>query len=102
MTLILAIESSCDETAAAVVSPERGVLSNIIASQIPVHRIYGGVVPEIASRHHLEAVAPVVAEALEAAGCGFSDIDAVAVAYGPGLVGSLLVGVSYAKALAMA
>ena len=102
MTRILAIESSCDETAAAVVSPEEGVLSNIIASQIPVHRIYGGVVPEIASRHHLEAIAPVVAEALEAAHCGFGDIDAVAVAYGPGLVGSLLVGVSYAKALAMA
>ncbi|MBQ1501315.1 MAG: tRNA (adenosine(37)-N6)-threonylcarbamoyltransferase complex transferase subunit TsaD [Firmicutes bacterium] len=102
MTLILGIESSCDETAAAVVSAEKGVLSNIIASQIPVHRIYGGVVPEIASRHHLEAIAPVVTEALAGAGCGFADIDAVAVTYGPGLVGSLLVGVSYAKALSMA
>lgn len=102
MTLILAIESSCDETAAAVVSSCSGVMSNIIASQIPVHRIYGGVVPEIASRHHLEAIAPVVAEALQKAGCGFADIDGVAVTYGPGLVGSLLVGVSYGKALAFA
>jgi len=102
MTLILAIESSCDETAAAVVDSSRGVLSNIIASQIPVHRIYGGVVPEIASRHHLEAISPVVEEALSASDCGFVDIDAIAVANGPGLVGSLLVGVSYGKALAFA
>ena len=102
MVKILAIESSCDETAAAVVSDGNSILSNIIASQIPVHRLYGGVVPEIASRHHLEAIVPVVGEALSAAGCEFSDIDAVAVANGPGLVGSLLVGVSYAKALALA
>lgn len=102
MAKILAIESSCDETAAAVVAEPNIVLSNIIASQIPVHRIYGGVVPEIASRHHLEAITPVVQEALSAASCTFADIDAIAVANGPGLVGSLLVGVSYAKALAMA
>ena len=102
MVKILAIESSCDETAAAVVSDGNTILANIIASQIPVHRLYGGVVPEIASRHHLEAIVPVVGEALAAASCGFADIDAVAVANGPGLVGSLLVGVSYAKALALA
>ena len=102
MTRILAIESSCDETAAAVVEDGRKILSNVIATQIPVHRIFGGVVPEIAGRHHLEAVSPVVREALEQAGCTFRDIDAVAVTAGPGLVGSLLVGVSYAKALAQA
>ncbi len=99
---ILAIESSCDETAAAVVRDGRQVLSNIIASQIPVHRLYGGVVPEIASRHHLEAISPVVVEALAVAGLDFPGIGAIAVAHGPGLVGSLLVGVSYAKALAFA
>ncbi|NLF79977.1 MAG: tRNA (adenosine(37)-N6)-threonylcarbamoyltransferase complex transferase subunit TsaD [Clostridia bacterium] len=102
MVMILAIESSCDETAAAIVSDGYEVRSNIIASQIPVHRVYGGVVPELASRHHLQAIVPVVAEALEQAGVAFADLDAVAVAYGPGLVGSLLVGVSYAKALALA
>ena len=102
MVKILAIESSCDETAAAIVGDGNRIFANIIASQIPVHRLYGGVVPEIASRHHLEAIVPVVAEALATAGCGFGDLDAVAVANGPGLVGSLLVGVSYAKALAMA
>lgn len=102
MTRILAIESSCDETAAALVEDGRRILSNVIATQIPVHRIYGGVVPEIAGRHHLEAISPVVREALAQAGCGFGDIDAVAVTAGPGLVGSLLVGVSYAKALAQA
>jgi len=102
MVRILAIESSCDETAAAVVTDGKQVESNVIATQIPVHRIYGGVVPEIASRHHLEAIAPVVEQALADAHCTFADIDAVAVANGPGLVGSLLVGVSYAKALAMA
>ena len=100
MTRILAIESSCDETAAAVVEDGKTILSNVIATQIPVHRIFGGVVPEIAGRHHLEAISPVVREALEQAGCGFDGIDAVAVTAGPGLVGSLLVGVSYAKALA--
>ena len=102
MTRILAIESSCDETAAAVVEDGRRILSNVIATQIPVHRVYGGVVPEIAGRHHLEAISPVTLEALAQAGCGFDDLDAIAVTAGPGLVGSLLVGVSYAKALAMA
>lgn len=102
MVKILAIESSCDETAAAVVSEGPQIRSNVIASQIPVHRLYGGVVPEIASRHHLEAIVPVVGEALAEAGCSFADLDAIAVANGPGLVGSLLVGVSYAKALALA
>jgi N6-L-threonylcarbamoyladenine synthase len=100
--LILGIESSCDETAAAVVRDGRELLSNVIASQVAAHSRFGGVVPEIASRHHLEAIVPVVSEALETADCGFWEIDAVAVANGPGLVGSLLVGVSYAKALAMA
>ncbi len=99
---ILAIESSCDETAAAVVVNGREVLSNIIASQIPVHREYGGVVPEIASRRHLEAINLVVEQALEDAGVEFAELDAIAVTYGPGLVGALLVGVSYAKALAFA
>lgn len=99
---ILAIESSCDETAAAVVRNGREIRSNVIATQIPVHRIYGGVVPEIASRHHLEAISPVVQQALEEAACSYADLQAIAVANGPGLVGSLLVGVSYAKALAFA
>jgi len=99
---ILAIESSCDETAAAVVANGREIRSNVIATQIPVHRIYGGVVPEIASRHHLEAISPVVQQALADANCSYEDIHAIAVANGPGLVGSLLVGVSYAKALAFA
>ena len=99
---ILAIESSCDETAAAVVANGRQVRSNVIATQIPVHRLYGGVVPEIASRHHLEAISPVVQQALSDAGCTYGDIHAIAVANGPGLVGSLLVGVSYGQALAFA
>lgn len=102
MVKILAIESSCDETAAAVIEDGRRVLSNIIATQIPTHKIYGGVVPEIASREHLEAIVAVVDQAMEESGCSFSDIDAIAVTKGPGLVGSLLVGVSYGKALAMA
>ncbi len=102
MTLILGIESSCDETAAAVVENGKTVRSNVIATQIPVHRLYGGVVPEIASRQHLSAISPVVEEALAQAGCSLGDLDAVAVTQGPGLVGSLLVGVSYAKALAFA
>ena len=97
--LILGIESSCDETAAAVVKNGKTVLSNIINSQIDLHKIYGGVVPEIASRKHIENISPVVDEALKQAGVTFSDIDAIAVTYGPGLVGALLVGVSYAKAL---
>ena len=99
---ILAIESSCDETAAAVVEDGRRVLSNIISSQIDIHTLYGGVVPEIASRKHTERICNVVSEALSAAGTGLADIDAVAVTYGPGLVGALLVGVSYAKGLAYA
>ncbi len=100
--LILAIESSCDETAAAVVRNGREVLSNIISSQIDLHTIYGGVVPEIASRKHTEKINQVTEEALKTAGVTLEDIDAVAVTYGPGLVGALLVGVSFAKALAFA
>ena len=97
---ILAIESSCDETAAAVTDGRR-VLSNIVATQIAEHRIYGGVVPEIASRRHTEAVSAVCAEALERAGLGYKDIDAVAVTFAPGLIGALLVGVNFAKGLSM-
>lgn len=97
---ILAIESSCDETAAAVVEG-RTVLSNIVATQIAEHRIYGGVVPEIASRRHCEAISNVVDEAVKEAGITLSGIDAVAVTYAPGLIGALLVGVNYAKGLAM-
>lgn len=99
---ILAIESSCDETAAAVVKNGREVLSNIINSQIDIHKRYGGVVPEIASRCHIAVVDGVVDEVLESAGVSLDDIDAIAVTYGPGLVGALLVGVSCAKALAFA
>lgn len=99
---ILAIESSCDETAAAVVVNGRTVLSNVISSQIALHTLYGGVVPEIASRKHVEKVIPVVNEALKEAGMTLADMDAIAVTYGPGLVGALLVGVSAAKGLAMA
>jgi len=99
---ILAIESSCDETAAAVVENGRRVLSDVISTQVPVHRLYGGVVPEIASRRHLEMIRPVCEEALREAGLTLADIEAIAVTHGPGLVGALLVGVSYAKALAFA
>lgn len=99
---ILAIESSCDETAAAVIEDGREVLSNVISSQIELHTLYGGVVPEIASRKHIDKIDVVVEEAMEKAGVDFSDIDAIAVTYGPGLVGALLVGLSYAKALAFA
>ncbi len=99
---ILAIESSCDETAAAVVRDGREVVSSVIASQIPLHAMYGGVVPEIASRKHVESVDPVVDEALRQAGIVLADVDALAVTYGPGLVGALLIGVSAAKALAYA
>ena len=99
---ILAIESSCDETAAAVVQDGRKVLSNIISSQIEIHKLYGGVVPEIASRKHIEKVIQVVDEALKEASLTMDEIDAVAVTYGPGLVGALLVGVSAAKSLAFA
>lgn len=97
---ILAIESSCDETAAAVVVNGRQVLSNIISSQIETHKKFGGVVPEVASRKHIEAVNTVVEQALEEASMNLSDIDAIAVTYGPGLVGALLVGIQYAKGLA--
>lgn len=100
--LILAIESSCDETAAAVVKNGREVLSNIISSQIDLHTLYGGVVPEIASRKHTEAINQVVDQALKTANVSLKDIDAIAVTYGPGLVGALLVGVSFAKALSFA
>lgn len=101
-TLILAIESSCDETAAAVVRNGREVLSNIISSQIALHTLYGGVVPEIASRKHIEKINQVIEEALQQAGVTLKDIDAIAVTYGPGLVGALLVGVSAAKAISFA
>src|SRR6202453_1681486 len=100
--LILGIESSCDETAAAVVAGGRRILSSVVASQIEVHRKYGGVVPELASREHLRQIVPVVREAVEQAGLKLSDVDAVAVTQGPGLIGSLLVGVTYGKVLAMA
>ena len=93
---ILAIESSCDETAAAVVENGRKVLSNVISTQIDIHTLYGGVVPEIASRKHLERINQVVKEALKQASVRFEDIDAVAVTYGPGLVGALLVGTAEA------
>ena len=99
---ILAIESSCDETAAAVVQDGRKVLSNIISSQIEIHKLYGGVVHEIASRKHIEKVIQVVDEALKEASLTMDEIDAVAVTYGPGLVGALLVGVSAAKSIAFA
>jgi len=99
---ILGIETSCDETGAAVVEDGRRILSNVVASQVRVHARYGGIVPEVASRHHLEALVPVVKAALVEARCRWSDLDAVAVTYGPGLSGSLLVGVNLAKALAFA
>lgn len=98
---ILAIESSCDETAAAVVEDGRKILSNIIASQAEIHRIYGGVVPEIASRKHIELVAQVTDAALKEAEITLSEIDAIAVVFAPGLIGALLVGVNFAKALAV-
>ena len=99
---ILGIESSCDETAAAVVKNGREVYSNIISSQIDLHTLYGGVVPEIASRKHMEKINQVIEEALKVAGMTLDQMDAIAVTYGPGLVGSLLVGVSAAKAIAYA
>ena len=98
---ILGIESSCDETAAAVVENGRTVKSNVIASSLEEHKLYGGVVPEIASRRHAEAISGVVSQALADAGCTIRDIDAVAVTYAPGLIGALLVGVSFAKGLAV-
>ena len=100
--IILGIESSCDETSVSVVKNGREVSSNIISSQIEIHKLYGGVVPEIASRNHVENISIVIKEALEKANITFDDIDAIAVTYGPGLVGALLVGVSAAKGLAYA
>ncbi|MCD8196984.1 MAG: tRNA (adenosine(37)-N6)-threonylcarbamoyltransferase complex transferase subunit TsaD [Lachnospiraceae bacterium] len=100
--LILAIESSCDETAAAVVKNGREVLSNVISSQIALHTLYGGVVPEIASRKHIEKINYVIREALSQAEVGLDDLDAIGVTYGPGLVGALLVGVAEAKAISYA
>jgi N6-L-threonylcarbamoyladenine synthase len=100
--LLLGIETSCDETAAAVVEDGKSILSSIVSSQIAVHHRYGGVVPELASRKHIESIVPVVQEAIDTAGKPHSDIDAVAVTRGPGLVGALLVGFSFAKAYAYA
>jgi N6-L-threonylcarbamoyladenine synthase len=102
MTRILGIESSCDETAAAVVADGREILSTVVASQIDIHRKYGGVVPELASREHLRQIVPVVREALAQAGLLLADLDAIGVTQGPGLVGALLVGITYAKTLAAA
>jgi N6-L-threonylcarbamoyladenine synthase len=99
---ILGIETSCDETSAAVVKNGREILSNVIASQVDWHQKFGGVVPEIASRKHLELINPVLKEAIDTAGIAWSDLDGIAVTYGPGLVGGLLVGLSAAKALALA
>jgi N6-L-threonylcarbamoyladenine synthase len=98
--LVLGIESSCDETAAAVVQDGREILSSVISSQIELHKPYGGVFPELAAREHLEKIEPVVKESIAKANVEFKDLDAIAVTQGPGLIGSLLVGVSYAKALA--
>ena len=100
--LILAIESSCDETAASVVKNGRTILSNVISSQIELHKLYGGVVPEIASRKHIEKINQVIEEALDQAGVTLDDLDAIGVTYGPGLVGALLVGVAEAKAISYA
>src|SRR5271166_4259384 len=98
VTRILGIESSCDETAAAVVVDGRKIISNVVASQIDIHRKYGGVVPELASREHLRQIVPVMSEA----GLNFAELDAIGVTQGPGLVGSLLVGITYGKTLAHA
>ncbi|HUZ45111.1 MAG TPA: tRNA (adenosine(37)-N6)-threonylcarbamoyltransferase complex transferase subunit TsaD [Terriglobia bacterium] len=99
--LVLGIESSCDETAAAVVADGKRILSNVVASQIPIHEKFGGVVPELASREHLRKIVPVVDEACRQAGVGFGEIEGIAVTEGPGLIGSLLVGLVYGKALAL-
>lgn len=101
MTRILAIETSCDETAAAVIQDGRKILSNVIASQTDLHAKYGGVFPEMASRAHVEMIVPVITEAMKKAYIGWEDLDAVAVTYGPGLAGSLLVGVNTAKGIAL-
>src|SRR2546428_8219494 len=99
---VLGIETSCDETAVAVVADGNRILSNVVASQIELHARYGGVVPELASRQHLQAMIPVLDEALERADCRPEEIGAIAVTFGPGLAGALLVGVNFAKALAFA
>lgn len=101
MKVILGIESSCDETAAAVVADGRRILSSVVASQFDTHGKYGGVVPELASREHLRAIVPVVRECMEKSGLSYGELDAVAVTQGPGLIGSLLVGITHAKAIAM-
>ncbi len=101
MKLILGIESSCDETAASVVAGGRRILSSVVASQFETHGKYGGVVPELASREHLRAIVPVVREAMEQASIGYEDLSAVAVTQGPGLIGSLLVGITHAKAISL-
>jgi N6-L-threonylcarbamoyladenine synthase len=99
--LVLGIETSCDETAAAVLRGPREILSSVVASQIPIHRRFGGVVPELASRQHLLTVDTVIGEAMEEAACGYGDLGGVAVTYGPGLVGSLLVGIQVAKGICL-
>ena len=100
--LVLGIESSCDETSVAIVKNGREILSNVIDTQIPIHEKYGGVVPEIASRNHIEAITRVTKKALEEAGIEFKDVDVIAPTFGPGLVGALLVGLSYGKAISFA
>jgi len=99
---VLAIETSCDDTGAAVVLDGRKILSNVVSSQVPIHQKYGGVVPELASRRHIESIVPIVTEALETAKVTLKEIDGIAVTQGPGLVGSLLVGLSFAKSLSFA
>src|SRR5262249_32532551 len=99
---ILGIETSCDESAAAVVEDGHRILANTVATQVDVHRRYGGVVPEVASRQHLQTIIPVIETALYQSGCAWDEIDGVAVTQGPGLAGSLLVGLNAAKALAFA
>src|SRR5437764_13519908 len=100
--LVLGIESSCDETGAAIVKDGRHLLSNVVASQIEIHNRYGGVVPEVASRQQLAAIIPVIETAMEQAGCSWNDIDVIAATYGPGLAGSLLVGLTVGKTLSLA
>ena len=102
LPLILGIETSCDETSAAVLEGDERILSNLVLSQAPVHRIYGGVVPELASREHLRAIVPIVREALATAGKSLAELDLIAVTQGPGLAGALLVGLTYAKSLSWA
>src|SRR5689334_4911172 len=99
---VLGIETSCDETAAAIVRDGREIVSSVIASQVATHKRFGGVVPELASREHLDKIVPIVEEAFERAGIAYEEVDGIAVTIGPGLIGSLLVGVSYAKAMAFA